>query len=155
MNQNSSTNAPRLAIGSIAIAVSLAVALVGCSSSSAPAPKAAAPATGYPSGTVVPAVAVPKYVAAENARKNVTASTCTDSGAKGWLIKGTATNSSTSPRSFSIVVDFVTRKGDTVLDTKIVRVPSVAPRATKHWSALGAPGQTKVLCVIRQALARA
>ena len=64
-------------------------------------------------------------------------------------------NTSSSRHGYSIVVDFVTREGDTVLDTKIVKVKPLAPGASARWSAVGAAGHENVACVIRQALAQA
>jgi hypothetical protein len=92
-------------------------------------------------------------VASKNARKQVTSSACVHEGTKGWDAKGVATNTSSSRRAYSIVVDFVTPKGDTVMDTKIVHVGTVAPKSSAPWSVVGAAGQRKIICVIRQALA--
>lgn len=141
--------------------LALMMALTGCGASS-PAPGAAGPsrAAAGPSRaaaaiqTPVPAVRVPKYVAADNARQDVSATSCVSQGARGWLATGTAANSSGQARGYSIVVDFVMRTGDTVLATRVVRVRRVAPRSSARWSARGAAGQTRVACVIRQALAR-
>jgi hypothetical protein len=160
MNKPSRCGTSWRAISGTVIAVALAFAVAGCGGSS---PATSAPVTGRspaPSaashaGASAPAVAVPKYVASQNARKEVAASACKNDGAKGWLLIGTATNSSSSARSYSIVVDFVSSKGDTVLDTKIVNVRSVPSSASAHWSAIGAPEQANVTCVIRQALAHA
>ena len=154
----------RLVISGIAIGMPVAFAVAGCGGSSpgtsAPAAtgsaagRASAPAAAQASATAS-SVVVPKYVAAQNARKDVVASVCKRDGAKGWLLRGTATNSSSAARSYSIVVDFVSRKGDTVLDTKVVHVRRVAPAKSAHWSAVGAAGHTNVTCVIRQALGHA
>ncbi|MGD0375752.1 MAG: hypothetical protein ABSB01_14355 [Streptosporangiaceae bacterium] len=164
MNKLSRCHPARLAVSGVVIPMAVACALAGCGGSS---PAASSPATSATSrapahsatspttGAAAPSVTVPKYVAAENARKDVAASSCKHDGAKGWLLKGTLTNSSSSARSYSIVIDFVSSKGDTVLDTKVVRVRRVAPKASAHWSAIGAAGQANVTCVIRQALGRA
>ena len=158
MNKASNFSTPRLVISGVTIAVPLVLALVGCAGSHPPtAPKAGTAnptAVGNQPQAITPTVAIPKYVASENARKEVILSSCQKAGKKGWRIQGTAMNLSSSARNYSIVVDFVTKKGDTVLDTKVVRVP-VAPRKSRHWSTIGAPGQAEVTCVIRQALARA
>lgn len=153
----------RLAICGTAIAMPVALALAGCAGTSTPASstkasatsRAAAQSAASPAGGAAPSVTVPKYVASENARKEVTASSCKHDGATGWRLKGTVTNSSPSARSYSIVVDFVSSKGDTVLDTKVIHVRRVAPKASARWSATGAAGQSNVTCVIRQALGRA
>jgi hypothetical protein len=39
------------------------------------------------------------------------------------------------------------------MDTKIVHVGTVAPKSSAPWSVVGAAGQRKIICVIRQALA--
>jgi hypothetical protein len=111
---------------------------------------AAASGNGTKGGTVK----IPKYVAAKNVRKDVSATGCVRAGRQGWRLKGAATNTSSSSRAYSIVVDFVTVKGDTVLDTKILNVGPVAPESAVHWSVTGAAGQRHVTCVIRQALAK-
>jgi hypothetical protein len=147
----------RIALAVAAAVAPAAVAVAGCGASS---PAAGAGGTSgtdrqaVGTGTPSPAVKVPKYQASENARKDVTASACVHDGAKGWEARGIATNTSSSRRGYSIVIDFVTPKGDTVMDTKLVRVKPVAPRSSAHWSVTGAAGQRKILCVIRQALVR-
>jgi len=147
----------RLVIGGVAVALPLA--LSACSGGS---PAGTATAAGNSAATAVSqgitngqAVKVPTYVAADNARKDVTTTGCAQVGHAGWRLTGTATNTSSAKRAYSIVVDFVTPKGDTVLDTKVVSVGPVAPNSTVHWSATGAAGQGEVTCVIRQALAKA
>jgi hypothetical protein len=154
MNKLSRLITQRPVISGTAIAVLLVVALTGCGGSSV----ASAPASGQnaahaaASQSTAGEAKVPKYVASENARTDVVANACRRDGSQGWLLSGTAINPSTSLRGYSIVVDFVTRKGDTVLDTKIVSVQSVAPKASARWSAIGAAGADEVTCVIRQAL---
>ncbi len=152
MHKLSGSTTGRLAIGGIVIVAPLVLALAGCGGASTPAtgqPHAASAA-----GKTEPAVGVPKYVASPNARKEVRAGACKDHGAKGWQLTGTATNPSKSARGYSIVVDFLSRKGDTVLDTKVVEVAKIAPKESARWSATGAAGQAQVSCVIRQALVR-
>ncbi len=144
----------RIALVVAAVVAPAAVAVAGCGASS-PAGGGRASGTdrqAVSTGTSSPAVKVPKYKASENAREDVTASACVHDGAKGWEARGIATNTSSSRRGYSIVIDFVTPKGDTVMDTKLVRVKPVAPRSSAHWSVTGAAGQRKILCVIRQAL---
>ena len=157
MTKLSSRRTTRLAISGAAIVLPAAFALAGCGGSSpaASAPAASRTATqaaASPAGVTAPAVNVPKYVASENARQQVTASACRHVGRKGWLLKGTVTNSTSSARSYSIVVDFVRDKGDTVFDTKVVHVRRTGPGARRHWSVTGAAGHLSVTCVIRQAL---
>ena len=153
MSMLSIRRSTRLSVSAGAIAAALAIAACGASSpaASAPAPSRADSAS-VPAAPSVSAVSVPRYVAADNARKAVVAGACKHDGAKGWRLQGTVTNSLSSARRYSIVVDFVTTKGDTVLDTKVVQVHSVPAGASAHWSALGAAGQVNVSCVIRQAL---
>jgi hypothetical protein len=145
----------RAALAIAAAAGSAALAVAGCGASSPSAGAAGPSATDRPAAsmsTPSPAVKVPKYHASENARKEVTATACVHEGEKGWAARGTATNTSAARRGYSIVIDFVTPKGDTVMDTRLVRVKPVAPKASVHWSVTGAAGQRKILCVIRQAL---
>ena len=144
----------RTRLGGIAIGVPLALTACGHSSPAASAPASVAVKSAAVPAVSVPTVHVPKYIPADNARKAVTTTACMREGAKGWLVKGTATNSASAARNYSIVVDFATTKGNTVMDTKIVRVQRVPPKASAHWSALGAAGQSNITCVIRQALAR-
>jgi hypothetical protein len=155
----------RLAVGGAVAALPLALALCACSSgtptpaatmSSPPASAAQAAATAAGTGgasVTGSSVKVPKYVAADNARKNVVTTGCEQLGTRGWRLSGTATNTGSSDRTYTIVVDYVTPKGDTVVDTKVVRVGPVRPGATAHWSSTGAAGAGQVVCVIRQALA--
>lgn len=159
MNKSSGhDHTSRLTVLSTMIVVALVPAVAGCGGKPTSVGPPAATQSSPPSpmsqaGLTVLVVAVPKYVASENARNQVAVSTCRSDGAKGWLIKGTATNPTSLVRRYLIVVDFVTAKGSTVLDTKVVHVRSVAPRASSRWSAVGAAGDTHVACVIREALA--
>jgi hypothetical protein len=159
----------RLAVGGTALALLPALALAACGGSS-PARTGAASMTteaARPAASSVPAatsgsrhgakggtVKIPKYVAKDNVRKDVSATDCVQAGSRGWRLKGTATNTSSSSRAYSIVVDFVTVKGDTVLDTKLLKVGPIAPKSAVGWSVTGAAGQRHVTCVIRQALIR-
>jgi hypothetical protein len=157
----------RLAVSGTALALLLTLALAACGGNS-PARTGAAPtvanaatpavssvaAARSGSGTKAGTVKIPKYVAADNVRKYVSATGCVQAGRRGWRLSGTATNTSSSSRAYSIVVDFVTVTGDTVLDTKLLNVGPVAPKSAVDWSVTGAAGQHHVTCVIRQALAR-
>ena len=157
----------RLAVSGTAMALLLTLALAACGGNSparthaaATAAQAARPAASpvaaarSGSGTKAGTVKVPRYVAADNARKYVSTTGCVQAGGKGWRLSGTATNASSSSRAYSIVVDFVTATGDTVLDTKLLNVGPVAPKSVVDGSVTGAAGQHHVTCVIRQALAR-
>jgi hypothetical protein len=141
--------------GAAAVAVPALAAVAGCSASPAHPAAAAPPATAAAMPAPTPTVTVPKYEAADNVRQQVTATACARDGSQGWHLTGMATNTSSSRHGYSIVVDFVTREGDTVLDTKIVKVKPLAPGASARWSAVGAAGHENVACVIRQALAQA
>ena len=157
----------RLALGGTIAILPIALALSACSggspvpaalASSPPASAAQAAATavgtGYQNTASSGSVKVPKYVASDNARKNIVTTGCSQDGARGWRLTGTATDKASSAQTYSIVVDFVTPKGDTVVDTKVLHVGPVRPAATKHWSTTGAAGQSQIVCVIRQALAQ-
>jgi hypothetical protein len=134
--------------------VSLVAAACGSSHKSAapttlPASSTSSPTFKQPTSTV----SVPTYNPAKNVRRDVQAGACVDQGSKGWALSGKVTNSSTKPQGYSIVVDFITVPGDTVLDTKLVSVPTVQPHASATWSATGAaPGEKNLTCVIRQSL---
>ncbi len=98
-------------------------------------------------------VSVPPYNPAKNARQDVVAGACVDGGSKGWSLSGTVTNSGSTPRGYSIAVDFITVPGDTVMATKVVNVPTLPPHQSAKWSATGAaPGVKNLTCVIRQSL---
>lgn len=155
----------RLAGGGTALAPLLVVclALAACGSNSPARTGAASPAAGAArpvatvrsgSGTTGATVKIPKYVAADNVRKDVSTTSCAQAGGRGWRLSGTATNPSSSSRAYSIVVDFVTVKGNTVLDTKLLTVGPIAPKSAVDWSVTGAAGQHHVTCVIRQALTK-
>ena len=133
-------------IGLLTVVASAAI-LGGCGSGH----KSAAPASTVAGETTT--VSVPRYNAAENARQDVTTGACVDGGAKGWSFSGTVTNSASKARGYSIAIDFITVPGDTVVDTKLVTVPSVQPHATAKWSTSGAaPGTKNLTCVVRQTL---
>jgi hypothetical protein len=166
MNTTSRTRAWP-AVGGVVATLPIALALSACSAGSpvpastvSSAPASADQAVATAAGThdqrppTSASVKVPRYIAADNARKNVVAVGCAQDGQRGWRMSGTATNTSSSTLTYSIVVDFVTARGDTVVDTKVLRVGPVLPRETTRWSTTGAAGRSQVVCVIRQALAR-
>jgi hypothetical protein len=147
-----------MAVGAIIL---LAVALSGCSGGGSHSASTGtttttrhASATSIASTTTSTSVIVPAYDPAKNTRKDVAPGACTDGGSKGWSFQGTVTNSSASRRGYSITVDFITVPGDTVMATRVITVPRVAPHATANWSVGGAvPGQQHLTCVVRQSLA--
>jgi hypothetical protein len=123
------------------------VLLAACGSST----HKSSPPAGTPSSPPT-TVSVPAYNPAKNARQDVVARACV-SNSKGWSLSGTVTNPSGTTRGYSIVVDFITVPGDTVVATKLVNVPPLAPHASAKWSAAGAaPGVHNLTCVIRQSL---
>lgn len=157
----------RLAVSGTASALLLTLALAACSGNPPARTDAAPTATNAArsavssvaaarsgSGTKAGTVKIPKYVAADNARKYISTTGCVQAGSRGWRLRGTAANTSSSSRAYSIVVDFVTVTGDTVLDTKLLNVGPVAPKSVVDWSVTGAAGQHHVTCVIREALAK-
>lgn len=169
---NTGTPSPsRLAAGGTALTpllvVALALALAACGGNSPARTGAGATATADArsaassmaavtagDGTRGATVKIPKYVAARNVRRYVSTTGCTQAGRRGWRLSGTATNTWSSARAYSIVVDFVTVRGNTVLDTKLLNVGPIAPKSAVGWSVTGAAGQQHVACVIRQALTR-
>jgi hypothetical protein len=139
----------------------LAVAMTACTGPSHSASKRStttttrhAVPTSVGPATTATTVFVPKYDPAKNVRRDVSPGACVDGGSKGWSFKGTVTNSAVASRGYSIAVDFITVPGDTVMATKVITVPKIAPHDTKGWSVTGAaPGQKHLTCVVRQALA--
>jgi hypothetical protein len=104
--------------------------------------------------TTSTSVVVPAYDPAKNARRDVAPGACVDGGTKGWSFQGTVTNTTATRRGYSITVDFITVPGDTVMATRVITVPTVAPHATADWSVGGAvPGEQHLTCVVRQSLA--
>jgi hypothetical protein len=140
------------------VALALALSVLGCTGGGSHPSSAATPPTHGSATTATSAqsttstsVSVPQYDPAKNARQDVVAGACSDGGDKGWSLEGTVTNSGATPRGYSIVVDFITVPGDTVMATRVVTVPPLAPHASASWSATGAvPGQKNLTCVIRQ-----
>jgi hypothetical protein len=92
---------------------------------------------------------------AKNARQDVTTPTPCRHTTGGWVLSGTIRNSATSARTYQIVVDFVSRTGNTVLDTKVITTAPVRSGAVVNWSAKSTLGLTDVACVIRQVQAPA
>jgi hypothetical protein len=149
---------PRTAVLAVVVG---GVVLSGCSGSSSHSASGITTTTSGHSSvasiaptTTSTSVIVPAYDPAKNTRKDVVPGACTDGGSKGWSFQGKVTNSSASPRGYSITVDFITVPGDTVMATRVITVPPVAPHATADWSIGGAvPGEQHLTCVVRQSLA--
>jgi hypothetical protein len=132
-----------------------ALLLAACSSHSTPgSASATSTTTTTPTTTSTTTATTIPYVAAKNARQDVSTGTCTLSGGD-WVLSGVVKNSATTARTYQIVVDFVSQPGDTVLDTQIVTTASVKPAASLSWSAKSTPGLKNVACVIRQVQAPA
>ena len=135
----------------------IALALAGCSSGSgssgsSSASKDASGSNGSSNGTAT-SVSVPTYNASHNARADVTSGHCTGNKTAGYVLQGMVRNSATSSRTYSIVVDFITNPGDTVMATRIVKVGPLAPRKSANWSTRASGhGHANLNCVIRQAL---
>jgi hypothetical protein len=129
-----------------------AITLAACSSGSGSSGSGTTSTTGRSNGTTT-SVSVPPYNALHNARQDVTAGQCSGNASSGWTLKGTVQNSSTSSRTYSIAVDFVTKSGDTVMATRVLNVGPVASHASAHWSTpASGQGHADLTCVIRQAL---
>ena len=144
--------------GVVVVAVgAIALALAGCSSGSgssgsSSASKDASGSNGSSNGTTT-SVSVPPYNASRNARGDVTSGHCTGNKTAGYVFQGMVRNSATSSRTYSIVVDFITRPGDMVMATRIVKVGPLAPHRSANWSTPAAgQGHANLNCVIRQAL---
>ena len=119
----------------------LATLISGCSSSSRSSSERTMV---LKPGTIV------QFDLAHNARSDVHAEACRNASGS-WLLNGTVTNPGTNATGFQIIVDFVKAKGDTVISTIEVEIPSVAPKASASWSATGAHGKLDVACLVRQA----
>ncbi len=92
------------------------------------------------------------YVASRNARFDVTTGgACLHEPNNSWALYGAVVNPTSKKTGFTIVVDFVTQPGDTVLDTQIVNVRPVAPHKMATWGAAWVNPAAAVGCVIRQA----
>ena len=131
----------------------LAVAGAGCSTNKA-SPSAngtktsttAVPPSSKPGATTIP------YNASKNARADVTVSgTCLHEPNGAWVLSGTVNNTTAKKAGFTIVVDYVTQPGGTVLDTKIVKVPAVAPNKSAPWGVAWVNSGADIGCVVRQA----
>jgi hypothetical protein len=134
------------------------VALLGCSGGAPDAASTGTTTTTSHAGsssiaptTTSTSVVVPAFDPAKNTRKNVVPGACSDGGANRWSFQVTVTNSAATFRGVSITVDFMTVPGDTVMATRVITVPRVAPHATANWSVGGAvPEQQHLTCVVRQ-----
>jgi hypothetical protein len=110
---------------------------------------AAIPTTTTTQPGPVPTTTIP-YAASKNARADVTTDGACAKAGGAWVLQGAVRNSATFARSYQIVVDYVTVPGNTVIDTRIVTVPTLNPAASTTWSSSGAHGSAHVACIIRQ-----
>jgi len=83
-----------------------------------------------------------------NARADVVPGACVPSGGR-LTMSGSVMNSSQVTRRYQIVVDFTSVPGNTVLDTKIVNIASLASQQKIQWSATSNVGISNANCVIR------
>jgi hypothetical protein len=72
-----------------------------------------------------------------------------------WLMNGTIHNSSSTPRAYSVVVDFDTQPHDKVVQSRRIDTEKITPGNTITFGASGATGATGVTCVIGKATATA
>lgn len=93
--------------------------------------------------------AIVQFDRAHNARGDVHTEACRVASGS-WLLNGTVMNPGTTATGFQIVVDFVKAKGDTVISTTEIDIPSVAPKKSASWSTTGAHGEPDVACYVRQ-----
>ena len=130
----------------------LGVVGAGCSSGGSPTAKNSPSTTTSTSSPAAGDQTTIPYSASKNARADVTISgPCLHEPNTDWVIHGTVDNRTTKATGFTIVVDFVSQPGNTVLDTQIVRVPTVAVHQSSPWGAAWPNAAVNVACVIRQA----
>jgi hypothetical protein len=124
------------------------LAAAGCSSNhGAPSAQGKTTTTAPASGvTTIP------YSASKNARADVSINgTCFHEPNNSWVLSGLVDNTTTKKTGFTIVVDYVTQPGGTVLETKIVKVAPVAPKKTATWGTAWVHSGADIGCVVRQA----
>lgn len=119
-------------------------AATACSSGSSDKPTNNAAAPNPKAGNI------PAYDPAKGARSDAVPGDCGRDDKGEWKFAGIVNNHSKNARDYSIVVDFVLDKGNTVVDTKVVKVADVAAGKSADWTTLGASGNDDTLrCVIR------
>jgi hypothetical protein len=133
----------------VAVAAGCAMVLAGCASSGSTGSGSAG--TVSRASVVAPGVSVP-FDPADNVRSEVKVGTCAAQGDV-WVARGTVKNGATSPKTFQIVVDFVSVPGSTVLSSTVVTIGHVGAGTTAPWSASGAKGAHRAACLLRQAQA--
>jgi hypothetical protein len=135
----------RSSVAAAAASRLLVLAATGCGGSSA------APASGAPAPASVQPADVPAFHADHNARKAVTVRSCIAHPGGPWTMAGTVRNDGRSPRSYSLVVDFVKVPGNTVMQTSVLHVDSVSPGKSVAWKASGGKASQHLGCVLRYA----
>jgi hypothetical protein len=138
------------------VGAALCLVLAACSSPTHPKSSKASTTTTVvkktKGSTTVPGALQVPFNPAKNARSDVIVQGgCTHDAKGDWVLNGIVQNPKHAPTGFSIVVDFVKLPGDTVLDTKIIKVKPVAYRQTAHWTASWTSSRKSLACVIRQA----
>jgi hypothetical protein len=149
----------RLGIVVIVVIAALAGVLIGVVVSRSPSTTTTTTSptstttTSIPVTTTPTTVVVPPYVESENARSDVNESGCAVvSGA--LTMTGTVDNSQSVARTFTIVVDFVTVSGASVIATRVVTVPDLGAHKSTTWTSRGTSGISGLTCVIQFALAK-
>jgi hypothetical protein len=140
-------NARSTAVARTVVAIGVASALLaGCShGSSGQAKTTAGASTGTKAVTTVPKAAT--IANDPKARPSVSMPDC-HSTSSGWTAGGTATNSTATATTFTIVVSFTTKQS-TVITRGQTKV-AVKPGQTKSWTASANFAKTKdVQCVLR------
>ena len=96
---------------------------------------------------------VPAFHAERNARQAVTVRSCLAHPSGAWSMAGSIANHSSESASYTMVVDFVTVPGSTVVHTSVVRVHRLEPGKTAQWVASGGHASQRLTCVLRYAQA--
>ena len=94
---------------------------------------------------------VPAFHADRNARTAVTVHACRVASSGSWRMEGSIVNRRAVPASYTLVIDFVTIPGSTVVDTSVIRLRDVQPGRIATWSTSGGSGNRRLACVLRYA----
>jgi hypothetical protein len=94
---------------------------------------------------------VPAFHADRNARAAVTVHACRIEPSGSWSMSGSIVNRHAVPAGYTLVVDFVTIPGSTVVDTSVIRVRDIQPGRIARWSTSGGGGNRRLACVLRYA----
>jgi hypothetical protein len=132
----------------ILVAAGCTAVLAGCSSGSGGSGQGGVETR---TSVVAPAASIP-FDPADNARSEVKIDSCARESGR-WMARGTVKNGATSPKTFQLLVDFVSVPGSTILNSTAVTIQHVAARTTVPWSAGGGRGAQHTACLLRQAQA--